>query len=230
MRDMMGKSKNVIAAHLKHLKVHGETIYLKQAMGFLSENKSKLDFNLLELADEVHHSTPNENQTQPVKHKISTTIPSHGGGCPGSQAKSFVPIMPIKSDDATDQPSALTQWPVQMHLINPMASYFQDADLLIAADCVAFSLGNFHSKFLPGKKLAIACPKLDSNKEIYLEKMIRLIDQANVNTITVMIMEVPCCGGLIQLVLNAVKQASRKVPVKAITVGIQGTVLSEEWV
>ncbi|HEY4786778.1 MAG TPA: 4Fe-4S ferredoxin, partial [Bacteroidales bacterium] len=128
-----------------------------------------------------------------------------------------------------DSPSALTQWPVQMHLINPVASYFQGSDLLMAADCVAYSLGNFHSQFLQGKKLAIACPKLDSNKEIYLDKVIRLINDAKVNTITVMIMEVPCCGGLLNLVLNAAEAATRKVPVKAITVGIQGEILSEEW-
>jgi hypothetical protein len=116
-----------------------------------------------------------------------------------------------------------------MHLINPMASYFQGADLLVAADCVAFSLGNFHSKFLQGKKLVIACPKLDSNKEVYLDKLVHLINDSKVNTVTVMIMEVPCCGGLLQLVMNASEHATRKVPIKAITVGIQGEVLSEEW-
>jgi NAD-dependent dihydropyrimidine dehydrogenase PreA subunit len=191
IRDMMGKSKNVITAHLKHLKEHGETVYLRQAMEFLVENKSQLDFNLLEVSDEVHHTAPNVN---PLQQKTAQITPTHGGGCPGSQARSFAPVSQPNGNSTTDVPSALTQWPVQMHLINPLASYFQGADLLVAADCVAFSSGNFHSKFLKGKKLAIACPKLDSNKDVYLEKMIRLIDNARVNTITVMIMEVPCCG------------------------------------
>ena len=99
------------------------------------------------------------------------------------------------------------------------------ADLLVAADCVAFSMGGFHSKHLKGKSLAIACPKLDHGTDIYVEKLIALIDSAKVNTITVMMMEVPCCGGLLQMVKSALSQASRKVPVKMMIVGIAGDVL-----
>ena len=130
----------------------------------------------------------------------------------------------------TDQPSELRQWPVQMHLINPNASYFQGSDLLLAADCVAFSMGGFHSKHLKGKSLAIACPKLDHGTETYIQKLTALVDTAKVNTITVMMMEVPCCGGLLQMVKSALSQASRKVPVKMMIVGIAGEVLKEEWV
>jgi hypothetical protein len=117
-----------------------------------------------------------------------------------------------------------------MHLINPNASYFQGSDLLVAADCVAFSLGGFHSKHLKGKSLVIACPKLDHGSEIYIQKLTALVDTAKVNTITVMMMEVPCCGGLLQMVKSALSQASRKVPVKMMIVGIAGEVLKEEWV
>jgi hypothetical protein len=117
-----------------------------------------------------------------------------------------------------------------MHLINPAAGYFQGADLLVAADCAAFAHGSFHETFLQGKKLVIACPKLDQGKEIYLEKLVRLIDESKVNTITVVIMEVPCCGGLSQLVQIATNRAGRRVPVKEIIVGIRGEVLAEEWV
>ncbi|MGE5419230.1 MAG: 4Fe-4S ferredoxin, partial [Chloroflexota bacterium] len=129
-----------------------------------------------------------------------------------------------------DQPSELRQWPVQMHLVNPGASYFRDSDLLFAADCAAFSLGGFHSKFLKGKSLAIACPKLDHGAEVYIDKLVSMIDNAKINTITVMMMEVPCCGGLLQMVKAAMARASRKVPVKKIIVGISGEVLQEEWV
>jgi len=117
-----------------------------------------------------------------------------------------------------------------MHLVNPVAPYFRDADLLIAADCVAFSLGNFHSKYLKSKSLAMACPKLDSNQDIYKEKLVKMIDEAKVNTITVMIMEVPCCGGLLRLVQMAQQEAKRKVPVKALVVSLQGEIISENWV
>ena len=231
METMIGKGKNVVTAHLSHLKDHGEFEFLKQGVDYLIQNKDKAHFDVMGVISEVHNKQTNKGseQKQVPKPIITPSAHHHGGGCPGSQMREFnKPI--TNTNSATDAPSALTQWPVQMHLINPMASYFQGVDLLIAADCVAFSLGNFHSKYLAGKKLAIACPKLDSNKEVYLEKMIRLIDGSQVNTITVMVMEVPCCGGLLQLVMNAVQQAKRKVPVKAITVGIQGDILEERWV
>jgi hypothetical protein len=117
-----------------------------------------------------------------------------------------------------------------MHLINPAASYFHGADLLVAADCAGFAYGNFHQDFIKGRKAVIACPKLDQGKEIYIEKLIRLIDESKVNTITVVIMEVPCCGGLSQMVQMATQRASRKVPVKEVVIGIKGDVLAEEWV
>ena len=129
-----------------------------------------------------------------------------------------------------EQPSELRQWPVQMHLINPGASYFQETDLVLAADCVAFSLGNFHSKWLKGKTLAIACPKLDSGLEEYVSKLTALIDEAKINTLTVMMMQVPCCGGLLQMVKMAAGQAQRKVPIKSVIVGVEGEILKEDWV
>jgi hypothetical protein len=117
-----------------------------------------------------------------------------------------------------------------MHLINPNAPYFTNADILVAADCVAYSVGNFHGRYLKGKSLAIACPKLDSGTDVYVEKLKALIEVAAVNTITVMIMEVPCCGGLLQMVKEATSRSSRKVPVKLMIAGITGDILREEWV
>ena len=156
--------------------------------------------------------------------------PHHDGdGCPGSRAMVIAKPIQTHNDMPTDQPSELRQWPVQMHLVNPNAPYFRGADLLLAADCVAFSMGDFHSKFLKGKSLAIACPKLDQGTDSYIEKLTAMIDIAEVNTITVMTMEVPCCGGLLQMVRTALSNASRKVPVKKMIVGINGKVLQEEW-
>jgi hypothetical protein len=119
---------------------------------------------------------------------------------------------------------------VQLHLISPVAPYFSGADILLAADCVAFALGDFHKDYLEGKKLIIGCPKLDSNLDSYVEKIRRLIDEAKVNTITVMMMEVPCCSGLLSLVQKAASKAERKVPIKKIIVSIRGDQLREEWV
>jgi hypothetical protein len=101
------------------------------------------------------------------------------------------------------------------------------ADLLLAADCVAFAMPDFNQRWLPGKKLAIACPKLDQGMEIYRDKLTALVDEAQVSTISVMIMEVPCCGGLLRLAQDAVSRATRKVPVKAIIVGIDGEIRRE---
>jgi NAD-dependent dihydropyrimidine dehydrogenase PreA subunit len=152
-----------------------------------------------------------------------------GGGCPGSRA--MVINKPAgNSTESESGQSELRQWPVQMHLINPNAPYFRSADLLVAADCVAYSVGGFHSQYLKGKSLAIACPKLDQGMEIYVEKLKALIDVAKINTITVMIMEVPCCGGLLQMVKSAAGSATRKVPVKLMIAGITGEILREEWV
>jgi NAD-dependent dihydropyrimidine dehydrogenase PreA subunit len=230
MEQMKDKGKNTIIAHLKHLKDHGETGYLQQGVTYLKEHRAELNFDLEKVISEVHNHgkiiKPNPpTQEQHIQH-------SHeGGGCPGSRA--MVIENPEKKNDSSqlsDQFSELRQWPVQMHLVNPSASYFQGSDLLMAADCVAFSMGNFHSKYLKGKSLAIACPKLDHGSEIYINKLTAMIDVAKVNTITVMMMEVPCCGGLLQMVKTALSNASRNVPVKKMIVGINGEVLQEEWV
>jgi hypothetical protein len=91
-------------------------------------------------------------------------------------------------------------------------------------------MGNFHSRYLKGKSLAIACPKLDHGTDIYVEKLTAMIDTAKVNTMTVMMMEVPCCGGLLQMVRSALSKASRKVPVKQMIISLSGEALSEDWI
>ena len=262
LKGMIKKGKNVVLAHMKHLKDHQEDEFLKQGVQFLLGNKEKLDFNPVEVIQEIHGHGNTQPLNGPVpggngkghahdaKHGtghvaghalgadgVHHPVPDPGGlamskacGCPGSQEMSFQSQDTAVKAPGTDQPSALTQWPVQLHLINPGAGYFQGSDLLVAADCVAFAMGNFHSKFLRNKSLVIACPKLDSRQEVYQQRISALIDQSQVNTVTVMIMEVPCCGGLLQLVQSAADKANRKVPVKAIQVGIKGEVLAEQWI
>ena len=139
-----------------------------------------------------------------------------------------------KKDAAAEAPGApvasqLAQWPVQLHLVSPMAPYFQGADVVLTADCVAYALGNYHSAYLKGRAIAIACPKLDDGQEEYVEKIKSWIDDAKINTLTVMIMQVPCCGGLLALAKQAASQATRKVPIKQVIVGLQGDILNESW-
>ncbi len=217
MSEMVTKGINTVVAHLQHLKEHGETGFLNEGIDYLNEHKNELNFNSMDVLNKIQH----ENKPQ-----------ASACGCPGSKEMSFGPT--VKSASIGIPPvetaSSLRQWPVQLHLVNSMAQYFQGADVLLAADCVAYALGNFHQKYLNGKSLAIACPKLDSDQEMYIEKIRKLIDEAQVNTITVMIMEVPCCGGLLQIAKKGLEQAKRKVPVKLLVVGIKGDIVHEEWV
>jgi hypothetical protein len=151
-------------------------------------------------------------------------------GCPGSRMMNFK-----SSNEIIDEPtigkikSQLTQWPIQMHLINPSAPYYQGADVLLTADCVAYALGDFHRDYLQDKSIAIACPKLDQGQDIYLEKIKSWFDEAKINTLTVLIMQVPCCTGLLHLAQQAAEGATRKVPIKYVVVGVQGEILQEEW-
>lgn len=240
IKDMVKKGKNTVVAHLCHLKDYNEMEFVRQGVQWMSENQDAYDFDLQEVKQIVHNyksenknSKKEEEKKPQMKSSLLMSQPQGGcgSGCPGSQNVSFdTPVDPMPQNVSTAAPSALRQWPVQMHLLNPNAPFLKNADLLVAADCVAFSLGNFHSDFLPGKVLAIACPKLDSQQQAYIDKLIMMIDEARINTITVMIMEVPCCGGLLRLIQEACLEASRKVPVKAIIVSIKGEILDESWI
>lgn len=203
MATILPQGENTIRAHLKHLKDHGESEYHRQALEYLKEHQVTI-----------------------AEAPAPALAPQ--GGCPGSRSATFQ-TAPAALSGAGRRPSQLSHWPIQLHLIAPAAAHFAGSDLLIAADCTAFTLGDFHQEYLAGKTLIIACPKLDEGQEVYLEKIKALIDQARVNTITVMIMEVPCCGGLLRLVQAAAAQASRKVPIKLILVSVRGEVLREEW-
>jgi NAD-dependent dihydropyrimidine dehydrogenase PreA subunit len=234
MEQMKDKGKNTIVAHLRHLKDHGEKGYVQEGVSYLKEHRAELKFNLDEVVSEVHNHGKVASATAASVQAGHQHVQQHvheKGGCPGSRAMIIEkPGNSIENSLLADQPSELRQWPVQMHLVNPNASYFHESDLLLAADCVAFSMGNFHNKHLKGKSLAIACPKLDHGTDTYVDKLTSMINIAKVNTITVMMMEVPCCGGLLQMVRSAMSNASRKVPVKKMIVGINGEILQEEWV
>jgi NAD-dependent dihydropyrimidine dehydrogenase PreA subunit len=222
MEEMIPKGFNTIVAHLTHLKEHNESGFFNQAMDYLKENQEKLPFTVEEMTEAIH--------AKKEAIKIDPSILGNagcGGSCPGSAAQEFQ--KEEKANASGSLASQLSHWPVQMHLINPASQFFQGADLLIAADCVAFSMGNFHQDYLKNKALVIACPKLDQGLDIYLQKLIALIEQAKVNTITLMMMEVPCCGGLESMLKQALAMAQRKVPVKRIVVSIKGDVLAEEW-
>lgn len=226
IKKIVEQGEKTIIAHLKHLHEHGEHHYLKQARDYLKSIENDLDFDLKMILSKVEQI--NQDEAKKVRHNHT-----HGGNCPGAAMHDFGNKMSdtgLDRNNLETQPSALKQWPIQMHLINPNAPYFINADVVLAADCVAFSLGDFHQKYLIGKSLVIACPKLDQGSEIYIQKLCQMIDVAKINTLNVMIMEVPCCGGLLQFAKQALEKASRKIPIKKTMVSIRGNVLTEEWV
>ena len=143
-----------------------------------------------------------------------------GCGCPGSMARVIEREETTTEVTGTIQ-SELRQWPVQLHLVPPTAPYFQNADILVAADCVAFAMGDMHHQLLKGKALAIACPKLDDTGNMW-RNWRRSSQQGEVKSITVAIMEVPCCRGLDVMVREAVARSGRDIPLETLIIGIDG--------
>ena len=204
--NVAAQGKDAIEAHLRHLMDHGQGAYLQQAVGYLQGKGITVD---------LHTEKP-----------LSTFAAPRSGGCPGSQSTTFASINPPAEAEGV-RASMLTHWPIQLHLVNPMAPHFLGSDLLLAADCVAYTMGDFHKDHLKGKTLAIGCPKLDDGQEAYLAKLITLIDSAEIQSLTVMIMQVPCCSGLFQLAKRAVAQSSRKIPIRYQVVGIRGEIVQQ---
>lgn len=144
-------------------------------------------------------------------------------GCPGSASREINRSAASTKKEVSGQ-SELSQWPVQLHLISPYAPYFNESDLLIAADCTAFSFGSFHQDLLKGKKLVIACPKLDDTSN-YIHKLAELLKNNTIYSLTVAIMQVPCCTGLMHIVQKAVEESGTRIPIKKIVVGIDGAII-----
>jgi hypothetical protein len=147
---------------------------------------------------------------------------SHPGcGCPGSMARVIEREETSSNIAAENTPSELRQWPVQLHLVPPTAPYFNNSDILISADCVAFALGSFHRDLLRGKAIAIACPKLDDTGH-YVDKLATIFRENEVKSITVAIMEVPCCRGLDVMVQQALGQSGKNIPLESVIIGVDG--------
>lgn len=224
IKRIVTKGSETILAHLKHLKEHNEMGYLQQGIDYIKEHNIEVDLSAIE-------------NSQPFK---------FGGGCPGTASQSFsvAPITAASSASVTSvasgamrasmasscaaMQSQLSHFPVQLHLVNTSAGHFAGADLLLAADCTAFAYADFHGSLLSGRKLAIACPKLDTNKEGYITKLVAMIDSAQISSLTVAIMSVPCCNGLLQIAKLAAQRATRKVPTKVIVIDTKGSPVKEQ--
>lgn len=153
----------------------------------------------------------------------SFAAPPQGGGCPSARLMDFAAKPAVETSEEGQRPSELRQWPVQMNLVPPTAPFLQDAEVLFAADCVPFAYADFHKDMLKDKVLLIGCPKLDDG-QAYLEKLTQMLQVANIRKLSVAVMEVPCCSGLVALSRQAIAASGKDIPFEIITVGIKGDI------
>ena len=147
--------------------------------------------------------------------------------CPGLMQKKIRE----KSGPENSAPaqSHLTHWPVQLKLVSPKAPCFQNADLLLVADCVPFAMGDFHNRFLKDHSIVVGCPKLD-DPQFYIEKLAQILKQNNLNSLTVIHMEVPCCFGLTEIAKKAIALAKVDLPFEDVTIALDGNVTKADTV
>ncbi|MDF2685674.1 MAG: ferredoxin [Clostridia bacterium] len=144
-------------------------------------------------------------------------------GCPGTHSKLIKHTQDEKTTEQKISESQLNQWPVQIKLVPVNAPYFNNANLLIAADCTAYAYGDFHNSFMKNKITLIGCPKLDEGD--YSEKLTEIIKRNNIKSVTVVRMEVPCCGGIVNATINALKNSEKMIPWQVITISTDGQIL-----
>ena len=172
----------------------------------------------------VERESPDYDYGATRQHVLQTRGPEAVAAVhPGHEAAGAPPAGAEAAPAEASAPSELSQWPIQLHLISPQAPYFKGSDLLIAADCTAFSRGSFHSQLLKGRKLVIACPKLDDAGP-YVEKLAELIRYNDLKSLTVAIMTVPCCTGLLRMVERAVTLSEVDIPINTVVISPHGEI------
>ncbi len=204
MENIVRGGKNVIKAHLKHMLDHQELGYYEQALQYLKMHNIE---------------KPSLDEVVEAKQEC---------GCPGSAMRSIEKNYAPINDFSGRIESRLSQWPVQLHLLAPNAPYLRGADLLLTADCVPVAYGDFHRDFLKINKIAIACPKLDTNKQVYIDKLTRMIAETGIKSLTVIIMEVPCCSGLLSMAQTAIDLAGKEIPLFVKVISIEGEIIHEQ--
>jgi NAD-dependent dihydropyrimidine dehydrogenase PreA subunit len=210
MANIAPQGPAVITAHLEHLLRHGETGFYHQAVEYLHEHQVPIP------PHQTHGCQPDQG------HQGHPSF----AGCPGSAARS-IPRTPRTGypQQSGKTASELRQWPVQLALQNPRAPYFENADILIAADCVPFAFADFHRDYLKDKIVIMFCPKLDPDIDVYIAKLADILSGHTIKSITLLHMEVPCCSGVTYIVNKALERSGKKIPVKEITISIDGQVL-----
>jgi len=210
MTNIVTQGTNVIRAHLDHLAAHNEQIYLEQARQYLHDRGIPLP--------------------EPVAAEPAATA-GERHGCPGSRSHDRRGgTGPHSAPPAEGKPmdSELKTWPVQLQLLNPQASFFDNADLLVAADCVPFAYPAFHRDFVKDKIPIVFCPKLDRTIEPYLEKLTAIFTLHAIRSLHVVHMEVPCCSGTTALVRQAMDRSGKQIPLHEYTISLQGQLLEKK--
>ncbi len=235
MENIVKHGENTIRAHLEHLMEHGENRLAEEAIDYLIEHNIQIPKIKSEKAESekvvskiaVGGEAGGNPGAQVPKHDIAAS--GHAGaagcGCPGSRV---VDLSNVGEHDspagpAVNRPSQLRQWPVQIKLVPPIAPYLNNCDLLIAADCVPFAHADFHDELLRDKVLLIGCPKLD-DADYYVEKLTSVFTQSDIKSVTVAIMEVPCCFGMMKIVNSAVSASGKDIQVDNVTISIKGEI------
>jgi len=199
MENIVKGGEKVIKTHINHLKEHGQKKYLEQALLYLEQRSLFIpDF---------------EQKTQ--------------CNCPSTMSKKIERSDSTSKDAIQDVKLApqLRNWPIQLQLMNPDAEYFENADLLISADCAPFSYPNFQQKFLKDKILILFCPKLDKTTDNYIDKLTDIFANKNIKSITIVHMEVPCCSGIEIIVKKALEKAQKIITIKDYTISISGEIV-----
>lgn len=201
MGNIVEAGEGTIKAHLKHLNDHKQAEYLKIAIEFLTE----LGINI-----------PEYQKKQP-----------EFSGCPGMKIMDFTDDAETQGDSpiADAGESQLRQWPVQLALLNPQAPYFENADLLVTADCVPFAFSNYHQKFLKNKIVVMFCPKLDEDINAYIEKLAAIFRDNNIKSITNVKMSVPCCSQTTGILQKAMELAGKNIPLNQYTISLKGELI-----
>lgn len=213
MENVSKGGPNVIKAHLQHMRDHNQELFLEQAIDYLKKNNLPVPEGF-------------EKKTA-VKEPVSTASKCGAGGCPGSMMMDFSNKKKEQEDHSSSTPltSQLRQWPIQLQLLNPYAPYLKNAHLVIAADCVPFAYADFHRRFLKDKTLIMFCPKLDKTLDQYVEKLTEIFNHQNIQSITLVHMEVPCCFGVERVIQEALQRSGKNILVKDYTISISGDII-----
>jgi NAD-dependent dihydropyrimidine dehydrogenase PreA subunit len=205
--------------HLRHLREHGGVELSRRAGGM-----PKPEEGTLKPAEGTRQAA--EGTSKPSRASQARAVAGAGAArpqCPSSRLMQWDRPEPVSQVQGRLE-SQLRQWPIQLHLVSPIAPYFKNADLALIADCIPFSYANFHNDFLEGNGIAIACPKLDDISG-YVEKLSQIIKVGDIRSIRVVIMEVPCCSGLVHIAREALKKVGGQMPFEVVVVGIKGELL-----